>query len=511
MKRIAILGFLLESNAFAPLTTEGDYRKRCLASGGEIIDELARPNPRLPVEVDAFCQQMERLLPDAWAPVPILVADAEPGGPVEADFFDATVADIGRRLEAAGDLDGVYIVSHGAMRAENELDPDGVLYSRVRSIVGPDVPVIATLDLHANVSSLMAEQADVLIAYRTNPHVDQRARAAEAARAMHEMFGGMRPRAALVKVPIAAPSVTLLTAEGPYADIIDYGQRAMARDGAGDILNVSVTAGFIYSDSPKCGMSVIVTARDDEAAARRLAADIATRAWAEHERYRKALMPLAEAVEAAVANGRDPAHPSQILADVADNPGGGGTGDTTYMLKALLDAGAEGVVIGVMIDADVAAAAHAAGRGATVTALFNEHPRSQFDEPLAVEAEVVKLHDGGFVGRRGILKGRAVFLGPTALLRIGGIRVAVASNRKQCSDPAMLEMLGIDLAEVRTLVVKSRGHFRAGFDEFFTPDRIFEVDCPGLTSPVFANFPWKDLCRPVFPLDQETTWTPPDW
>ena len=509
-KRIAILGFLLESNAFAPLTTREDYERRCLIGGEDILDELAKPNPRLPLEANAFCQQMEKLRPDAWAPVPILIGDAEPGGPVEHEFFQWFVAEVERRLKEAGPVDGVYIISHGAMRAERENDPDGLLYGRVRDIVGPEVPILATLDLHTNISREMSDQADVLIAYLTNPHVDQRERAGEAARAMDEMFKGMKPQTAFVKVPIAAPSVVLLSAEGPYADIINAGQAAQEASG-GKILNVSVAAGFIYSDSPKCGMTVVVTARDDLEAARALAGELAERLWADHERYQKALTPLADAVGMAVANGKDASRPAQILADVADNPGGGGTGSTSYLLKGLVEAGADGVVMGIVIDGGVADDAHAAGEGATFIARFNRSPKTAFEEAFEVEAEVLKLTDGSFVGRRGILRGRALTVGPAALLRIGGVRVAVGTFRKQCADPAMLEMFGVDIAQARTVVVKSRGHFRAGFDEYFPPEQVIEVDCPGLTSPVFSNFEWGDLCRPVFPLDQDTTWKLPPW
>ncbi|MEQ8506125.1 MAG: M81 family metallopeptidase [Rhodospirillales bacterium] len=509
-KRIAILGFLLESNAFAPATTEADYKRRCLLAGDDIIAELAKPNPCLPSEVNAFCQQMEKLRPDSWELVPILVGDAEPGGPVEKQFFDRFVSEVETRLKAAGPLDGVYIVSHGAMRAEHETDPDGLLYGRVRDIVGSDVPLIATLDLHTNVSPKMAEQADVLISYLTNPHVDQRERAGEAACAMDEMWNGMRPKTAFVKVPIAAPSVVLLTAVGPYADIINAGQAAQQASG-GKILNVSIAAGFIYSDSPKCGMSVIVTARDDQTAARALAGELAQRLWDDHERYQKTLTPISDAVAMAVACGKDKALPAKILADVADNPGGGGTGSTSYLLRALIEAQADGVVIGVVIDGAVAQTAHEAGEGADITARFNSSPRTAFEEAFDVQARVLKVTDGSFVGRRGILRGRALSVGPAALLEIGGLRVAVGTHRKQCADPAMLEMFGVDIAQVRTVVVKSRGHFRAGFDEFFAPENVIEVDCPGLTSPVFRNFEWGDLCRPVFPLDQDTTWTLPAW
>ncbi|MDA0997978.1 MAG: M81 family metallopeptidase [Proteobacteria bacterium] len=503
-KRVAILGFHLESNAFSPVTTEADYRKRCYVEGEAIIAELGKANSRLPAEVGGFVDDMDGSGVD-WKMVPILIADAEPGGPVDQAFFERTLAVMRARLVDAGTLDGVYIDSHGAMRATGDIDPDGTIYAMVRSVVGPDLPVIATLDLHANVSTRMVELTDVLVAYLTNPHVDQRERAAEAAQAMRRLWSGEKTFASFVKVPIAAPTVTLLTAEGPYADLIRYGQSKVG----GAILNVSVTAGFIYSDSAKCGMSVIVTSLADAAPGRALANDIAARAWADRQRFKKALTPIADIVKKAKAAGEDPSLPASIIADVADNPGGGGSGNTTYLLKALTDAGAAGVVLGLMIDPAVAARAHALGVGGRFDADFNADPKTAFDTPLTLPVIVEKLTDGKFVGRRGLLAGRGIELGPCALLRIDGVRIGVASNRKQCADPVMLEQFGIDIGEARTVVVKSRGHFRAGFDEYFSPDRVIEADCPGLTSPVLKNFPWDGLCRPVYPLDEDAVWSGP--
>jgi microcystin degradation protein MlrC len=504
-KRVAILGFLLESNHFSPATTEADYRKRCYLQGDEITAELASDAPKLPSEVVGFHAEMNLLCAD-WELVPIVVADAEPGGSIDQDFFMSTLKLMEGYLRAAGDLDGVYVVSHGAMRATAEFDPDARVYEMVRDVVGNDVPLIATLDLHANVSEPMASLTDVLVAYLTNPHVDQRPRAAEAARIMIEMWNGMKPHQHFIKVPIAAPTVTLLTAEGPYADLINYGQTQLDDD----ILNVSVTAGFIYSDSPKCGMSVIVTSRNDPKPGRALAEDIAKRAWADRERFRKELTPLDRATERAAALGRDPSLTACIMADVADNPGGGGSGCTTFVAKAFTDAGVEGAFVGLLIDPAVAAAAHKAGEGASFTADFNAEPRTAFDDALRLNVTVEKLTDGSFVGRRGLLKGRAIELGPCALLRCAGVLIGVASNRKQCADPTMIEQFGLDIADLRTVVVKSRGHFRAGFDEYFAPENVYELDCPGLTSPVLKNFDWRDLVRPVYPLDEEATWTCPD-
>lgn len=503
-KRVAVLGFLLESNNFSPVTTEADYRKRCYLEGDEITQELTRETPKLPLEIVSFSAAMNAAGID-WQHIPILVADAEPGGAIDQAFFDETLEKISTGLRAAGELDGVYIASHGAMRATEDWDPDGTLYERIREIVGKDVPIIATLDLHTNVSAKMAEQADVLIAYLTNPHVDQRERAAEAADVMMEMWNGMKSHMTFIKVPIAAPTVTLLTAEGPYADLINYGQTKI--DSA--ILNVSVTAGFIYSDSPKCGMSVLVTSRNDPIPGQALARDIAERAWADRQRFKKALTPLSNAAQKALAVGNDSSVPSLIMADVADNPGGGGTGNTTYVLRALTGLGVKGAFVGLMIDPAVARRAHEVGEGGHFVAHFNANADIDFDEPLELDVRVEALTNGSFVGRRGLLNGRAIELGPCALLRARDILIGVATNRKQCADPMMIEQFGLNIADLRTVVVKSRGHFRAGFDEYFTPDRTLELDCPGLTSPVLQNFDWKELVRPIYPLDEETAWTVP--
>jgi len=367
---------------------------------------------------------------------------------------------------------------------------------------------VATLDLHANISGTMVEQADVLISYITNPHVDQHQRAQEAARVMAEMFEGMKPQAAFIRLPIVAPTVTMLTAQGPYADLINYGQQAKTDA----IVNVSVVGGFAFSDLAKNGLAVIVTARGDLAAARRLAADIAGRAWDMRQRFQKPLTPLDDAVAESVKNGEDETRPALILADVADNPGGGGGGNTTWILSALHDAGARGVLFGVFFDPALAGESHKRGQGATFDATFNAAGETEYSKKLKAPAKVLGLSDGECVGRRGLWGGRALSLGPTALLDLDGrIKVVVVSNRKQCADPVFFEMFGLDIAKARTAVVKSRGHFRAGFDEFFDDGRVIEVDAPGLTSPVLTRFDFKNLPRPVFPLDPDAAWAGPPW
>jgi microcystin degradation protein MlrC len=502
--RIAVLGFAIECNRFAPVTTAADFQQDVDIRGNRIVSEARSAASITMPDLPGFFSEMDRS--GAWTPVPLRVALAQPGGPVEQGFFREFLGEIEAGLQAAFPLDAVFVSAHGAALAEGTDDPDGDLFETVRRVVGAEAPVIAVFDLHANVSQKMIDNLSVFVGYLENPHTDIYERGVEAARHMRECLAGTRTAIAMTKLPLVPPQIALLTAKGPYADLIKYGQRKMTAD----IMNVSVMAGFAYSDSPKNGLTAVVTARNaNRRAAAKLALKIAKRGWDTRERFKRGMMSLADAVQLAGSVGRDRRRKPIILADVGDNPGGGGRGNTTYLLRALKSAGAQQVIFGVFNDAAVAAQAHQLGEGATFTASFNSQEHQEFSLPFDCEARIAKLSDGRFVGRRGVLRNVSADMGPSALLDLGGIQLVVISHRCQCMDPRQFEMFDLDIAQARTVVVKSRGHFRGGFDEFFKSDQIYEVDCPGLTSPVLANFTWTKLPRPVYPLDEDTTWTPP--
>ncbi len=501
--RVALLGIHLEANAFAPVTTGEDFRASCWFEGDSIVAEARKPAPAMPAEMPGFIAEMDRL--GEWEPVPILLTGCEPGGPAEASFLEDCFARIRQGLASTGKLDAVYISNHGAMISTSGTDPDGELYALVREVVGPDVPVVSTVDLHANISERMVESVDAIISYRTNPHVDQRERAAEAAGLLHHLMVGERLQAHFIRLPIVAPTVRLLTAEGPYADLIRDGQRLTGPD----VPLVTVVGGFAFSDSPENGLAIIVygDARNGDAGrAAQVARTLANRAWSERERFRVELTPLNEAIVRAVAVGRSEREKPICLADVADNPGGGGRGNATDLLEGLLAAKATGVLLGLFVDPAVAHECHERGIGATFETVLNRDNADAYGRQVPVRAEVIGLSDGRVVGRRGIARGRTLKLGPSAAIRVGGLTIVVVSRRVQAADPASFEAFGLDIASFRVVVLKSRGHFRAGFDEFFPPDRILEVDGGGLTSPILSRFPFSRLPRPVYPLDPETRW-----
>ena len=503
--RVAIMGVILESNRQAPVAKEADFTSLYWLEGADILTAARREKSHIATEAVGFVRTMDATGP--WEPVPILLAACHPHGPVDGKLMDRFLAVMRKGLEAAGPLDAVYIANHGGMIATDRDDTDGEIIALAREIAGPKARVVVTLDLHANISDTMVTASDLIVGYRTNPHVDMLERGEEAALALRLMLAGeAEPKAAFIRLPIASAPVGLLTAAGPYGDMIDLGTRRRA-ELAGEILNVSLFGGFVFSDSAKNGLGIIVTARRDEAVAKRLAREIAEKGWAERARFKRVLTPLNKAVEIARASNRKPV----IFADVGDNPGGGGTGRTTELISALVWAGAEGVLIGSFFDPPLAKRAHEIGLGGRFRAVFNSHPGLPCDAPFEADAEVVGLHDGTVVGTGAYLLRRTLHLGPSAALRIGGVTAVVISDRWQTADPVFFEMFGLDIGKARTVVVKSRGHFRAGFTPWFPSEQIYEVDCEGLSSPVLERRQWRYLPRPSYPLDEETAWSPPDW
>jgi microcystin degradation protein MlrC len=498
--RIAVGAFMLESNGHSPLATREEFVSNYVASGDAMRADWESEHPRCPVTLSGFVDRMTAT--GAWTPLPLHGAMVGASGPVEHGFFLEVVQQLEARLRASLPVDGVFLSLHGGAIGEKEPDPEGVVLERVRAIVGKDVPVVATLDLHANVSDRMVRNCDVLVAYRTNPHVDMAERGAESADLLRELLAGTRATAAMVKLPFIPPSVAQNTKSGPYADIIAYGQSKVdAR-----VMNVSVVSGFSLGDCAKNGMSVTVTTRNDATLAAALAREIAQKAWDDRKRYIPRLTSLEAATRMALACGADPAHPALLFADVADNPGGGGRGNTVWILEAFHKAGVQGALLGIVYDPALAAEAKQLGPGSHFRARFNRDETHPLSGRFEADARVVALHEGPIVGKRGISAGHTINLGSMALLQVGGVRVVVVSIRQQCKDTAMFECFGIDIAQARSVIVKSRGHFRAAFDLLFPDDRIVEVDVPGLTTPILTRVPYRNVPRPIYPLDPEMTW-----
>jgi microcystin degradation protein MlrC len=468
--RVAILGVALESNRLSPVAVAADFAGVYVMRGQTILDEARAAHSRMLPEAAAFVTAMDAT--GSWQPVPILLTACYPHGPIAAELHHAFLAEIERGLMAAGPLDAVFIANHGGMIATNTDDPDGDIIELVRRIVGPGSRIVVTLDLHANISQRMVDTSDLIVGYRTNPHVDMIERGEEAALTLRLMLAGRaNPKAAFIRLPLTPASVNLLTHEGPYADLIDYGQRRHAEH-ASAILNVSIFGGFVFSDSAKNGLAIVVTGRNALLPAQKLAREIAERGWANRARFRKSLTSL----DAAILLAKQDNRAAVIFSDSGDNPGGGGTGRTTELLAALVASGADRVLIGSYFDPPLAAMARQAGVGAKIRARFNSSTGLPCDVAFEADAVVVGLSDGDVIGRLGIFQDRKLHLGASAALRIGGVTAVIISARNQTADPIFFEMFGLNIGDAHTVAVKSRGHFRAGFRPWFAPEHVYEID-----------------------------------
>lgn len=495
--RVAILGLQLESNAFSPAATESDFLKRFLLRGRDLLAEAEKPTPSLGKEIPAFLREMHRLA--TWRPVPILAAGALPNGPLDHAVFRTLRDEILAVLTEVSPIDAVFVANHGAMTTSEDEDPDGSMLADLRSVVGTDTPIVVTLDLHANVSVKMFRSADLIVSYRTNPHIDQSAVGEIAARWLQQRdFRGGCPKA-MAQLPIFAPPTRLLTDSGQT-----FGRLMSRVTTAEPSLCASLFGGFAFSDVREGGISVLAYGPNQRRCSD-FCRGLAEEAWSNRHGFRTELVGLEGAVEAALRARVGQAR-SVCLADVADNPGGGAPGATTGILRQLLQARVSPALMGLYVSPDLAGRCHEAGAGNRLAVRITDErllPAADGGERLGeiIEARVLATSCGRVVGRRGLYEGQTVELGATAAIDIRGIVVTVVSNRVQCCDPRFFEHLGLRIDDFAAVVVKSRGHFRAGFSEFFGSSQIIEVDAPGLTSPVLSRFNFKRMARPSYPLD----------
>jgi microcystin degradation protein MlrC len=419
-----------------------------------------------------------------WTLVPTTWCAASPSGLVERDAFETIAGELVDGLVRAAPLDGIYLDLHGAMVAEHLDDGEGELLDRIRAALGPDVPIVASLDLHANVTARMVEAADMLIAFRTYPHVDMAETGGRAASALAQLSLAKRPAKALRQLPFLIPIVWQRTDIEPCRGIY----AALSAQERGEVWSLSFAPGFPAADFPDCRPSVLAYAAEQaqaDAAADRLAGLIL-------ERESLFEGPLYEPDEA-VRIAQERACPGRpiVLADAQDNPGAGSGSDTMGMVRALLRAGVERAAIGLIVDRDAAEAAHGAGVGSTLRLGLGGRSGVPGDAPLQADYIVESLSDGR-LRTGGPYYGRgSMDLGPCACLRLGGLRIVVSSRKAQMADQSMFRFVGIEPREEPILVVKSSVHFRADFESI--AGDILVCLAPGSMPMDPSALPWRNL------------------
>lgn len=482
MARIAIGGFLHETNCFVKPDTDFAYfcshRDRPPLIRGEDVFAWLRGTS---YAIAGFMQATEA----QHELVPLLWTSGSAGGLVTADAFERITGELIGRLSAAMPVDAVYLDLHGAMVAAPFEDGEGELLRRVRAVVGPDVPVVISLDYHANVTPEMVEHSDAIIAYLTYPHVDRPETGQRAAAAMGMMLQRGRPAGRALRKP------AFLIPLNDQCTLVEPSRSIVARSivAEGEVATLSYLAGFPPSDLFWCGPAIIAHAYSQEEADR--AADALMREVSLREaEFASEMVSPEEGVARAIAISRTASRPV-VLADTQDNPGSGGTSDTTGLLRALVAAGAQGAVLGLLCDAEAAQAAHAAGEGAEIAIALGGRWGPAGVTPFEGRFAVTRLGTGRFRTTGVVSGGNNADLGPMALLTIGGVSVVVTSKRMQALDQAPFRHLGIEPGAQKILGLKSTCHFRGEFEPI--AEAVIVVVAPGGYGADPALYPYTRL------------------
>ena len=484
MARIAVGGFQHETNTFAP--SKARYEDFVRPGGwpgltrGDAIP-AAVDGINLPAAgfIAAARDQGHELVPLVWA-------NATPSAHVTGEAFERIAAMLVAALAEQWPVDAVYLDLHGAMVVDHLEDGEGELLGRIRALVGAEVPIVASLDLHANVTDAMVRHASVLVAYRTYPHVDM---AETGARAVDLLGILLRRRKSLAKAFRKLPFLIPLTCQ---CTLIEPAKKLYALAGVlerGEVASVSFATGFPLADIHDCGPAVIAYGTGEAAAAR--AADrLAAECLARESEFAATLWPPAEAVRHAMAKAALAERPV-ILADTQDNPGGGADSDTVGLLKALVDNGVKDAALAILFDPAAAAAAHEAGLGARLRLKLGGRSNLPGHSAREWEARVAALGDGNFTATGPVYKGSRMRLGPMARLEVGGVQVIVAGRKQQAADQEIFRHLGIEPGRMKILALKSSVHFRAHFQPIAEEILVVEAPGPAIADP--AKLPYRRL------------------
>jgi len=488
--RIGVASIALEANTFNPLPTELEHFRAGVFLRGNEIWQLESAHHELGGFLAGLKQEQIEV-------VPLLVAAAAPGGTIPVATFDTLRGMLQEELRKAGPLEGVLLAPHGAMVAENAADADGCWLKEVRDWCGPDVPIVATIDPHANVSPQMVAQTDALIAYKTNPHIDQRTRGLEAAALIARAARGeVRLHQAACFPPIAIEIERQYSSSGTCAELLEKSRQLQNQPG---VLSSSIILGFPYADVAEMGSAAIVVTDGNIASPEPYAQQLGQEIWDRRLHLKSHLTAPPDAVrQAAEFEG------TTCLLDMGDNVGGGSPGDCTGLFHEL-QAQRVGPALGVLIDPDAARQAHSIGTGATATFQLGGQLPGTAGAPLYGSFRVTALSDGRFSEDQPRHGGQQHFdQGLSAVLEKDGLTVIAISKRVPPFSLRQVTHLGVDPGRFRVLVAKGVHAPVAAYAPVCS--KFIRVNTPGITAADMRQFTYDHRRCPLFPLEMETDW-----
>ena len=429
--------------------------------------------------------------------IPLLWAFAYPAGPVTRDAYQTLKTELIIRLQketdSGGPMDGVLLDLHGSMVVEDIDDGEGDLIAAVREVVGPDCPIIVTTDLHSNHSHFRVEQSDAIIGYDTFPHVDQRERGNEAADLIvRAAKGEILLRQSIQQLPMFWSTPCQVSGKEPFNEVID---RLHAMEQRPGILSMTISTGFAWADVPDVGCSVICVADGDQHLAETTAKELGDWLYENRERFYSPPLPVKDALAEGEKLGKYPV----IVADHADNTGGGSPGDSTEILRTFLELDLQDALLLYMVDPEFIAAARGAGVGSTIELPLGGKSSPVQGAPVQGTWEVLGESDGDFTYDGPMFAGLTGNMGSSVWVRQGGVNVVVVTSREQPLGPGFAKSLGVPVDQMRYIAVKSAAHFRAAFQPI--AGSIFNVDAAGIHTHDLSQITYKKRHRPMFPIE----------
>ncbi len=431
-----------------------------------------------------------------WRVTHVLSAAAGPSGKIRRNAFDWLCEPILTSIKNQ-QFDGLLLGLHGAMSLDFCDDGEGEMLRRIRSLVGREMPIAITLDPHANVSEQMCEMADIIVSFKTYPHIDMRDTGRQAGDILQRtMAGEIKPRTIRVGRPMLEEVNGGRTDIGP---MIERNAAARAYEEQEDVFAVSINAGFASADIMEVGPTVLVSGQGDFVAHTAFAETVADDIWKHRFEVLNEYLSVDET--AVIAATYEPDQGPLVIADYADNPGAGGYGDSTELLRALLDAGVKNACFAPMVDGDAVRALQTVVIGQHIKINLGGRTDPDFGGgPLEVEAELVSLSDGHFIGDGPINHGLHGNFGPSAVIRVGDIEILVVTIPQQILDLQQFRAFGIDPQNKNVVALKSMQHFRAAFEPI--AGGIIVCDSGALCTPRYDRLPYRNVPRPIFPLDK---------
>ncbi len=488
--RIAIGQFMEESNTFVrQLADLEHFRNNQL-----LLDDDVAKLRGTRAEVGGFLDALGRLGVEV---VPTVAANCVSSGPVPRETFETLKAEILERLAAAGPLDGVLLALHGAMVLDDAPDGDGELLAAVREQVGPRMPVVATLDLHATITPRMVEAADALVGYDTYPHIDLYETGVKGANlVVAAARGEVQPVTVFARSPMIVPAEGMGTADQPMAGLLAEAKRLEQRPG---VLSVSLFPVQPWLDIPETGFSVVAVADGARRAAELepVVRELAWKAWEARRKFEANLLAVDDAIRRALALEGGPV----ILSDSADGTGAGSPGDSAAVLERLLALGVRERCLVTVVDAPAVARAIEVGVGHDLTVPVGGRLDPRYNRPVTITGRVRLLSDGRFIFSDQKSRGTEGHMGRAAVIEVGTVSVLVTERPAFTVDPAFYRAVGLEPKDAKIVVVKSALQFRDGYGPF--AKAMWVVDTPGPSTANLKRLDWRHVSRPLFPFDDD--------